>query len=81
MSERKTVAVRFEPDLHGQIKLLAEMRGNTLQDEVIAALQAHLVAHQALMADRAAEMRTQLDAEYEERKRALDALLTRAETP
>jgi hypothetical protein len=38
----KTLGIRFKPDLHTQITVIAGLRGRSFQDEVIAACQAHV---------------------------------------
>jgi len=38
----KTLGIRFRPDLHTQITVIAQLRGRSFQDEVIAACEAHL---------------------------------------
>jgi hypothetical protein len=38
----KTLGIRFRPDLHTQITVIAQLRGRSFQDEVITACEAHL---------------------------------------
>ena len=38
----KTLGIRFRPDLHTQITVIAGLRGRSFQDEVIAASEAHV---------------------------------------
>jgi hypothetical protein len=38
----KTLAIRLEPDTHAQLSLIAQLRGNTITDEIKAALDAHI---------------------------------------
>ena len=38
----KTLGIRFRPDLHTQITVIAQLRGRSFQDEVIAASEAHV---------------------------------------
>jgi len=38
----KTLGIRFRPDLHTQITVIAQLRGRSFQDEVIVACEAHL---------------------------------------
>lgn len=38
----KTLAIRLEPETHAQLSLIAQLRGNTITDELKAALEAHI---------------------------------------
>ena len=38
----KTLAIRLEPETHAQLSLIAQLRGNTITDEIKAALDAHI---------------------------------------
>ena len=38
----KTLAIRLEPETHAQLSLIAQLRGNTITDEIKAALEAHI---------------------------------------
>jgi len=38
----KTLGIRFRPDLHTQITVIAQLRGRSFQDEIIAASEAHV---------------------------------------
>ena len=38
----KTLAIRLEPDTHAHLSLIAQLRGNTITDEIKAALDAHI---------------------------------------
>jgi hypothetical protein len=38
----KTLGIRFRSDLHTQITVIAQLRGRSFQDEVIAASEAHV---------------------------------------
>ncbi len=40
----KTIAIRFKPDLHAQLAMIADLRDSSLQDEVISAVAAHIAA-------------------------------------
>src|ERR1700712_4954576 len=40
----KTLAIRLEPETHAQLSLVAQLRGNTITDEIKAALDAHIAA-------------------------------------
>jgi hypothetical protein len=38
----KTLGIRFQPALHTQMTVIAQLRGRSFQDEVIAASEAHV---------------------------------------
>lgn len=38
----KTLAIRLEPEQHAQLSLIAQLRGNTITDEIKQALEAHI---------------------------------------
>jgi predicted DNA-binding protein len=38
----KTLAIRLEPETHAQLSLIAQLRGNTITDEIKAALESHI---------------------------------------
>jgi len=38
----KTLGIRFQPALHTQMTVIAQLRGHSFQDEVIAASEAHV---------------------------------------
>lgn len=40
----KTMAIRFRPDQHAQLSLIAQLREHSFQDEVIAAVETHVEA-------------------------------------
>jgi predicted DNA-binding protein len=40
----KTLAIRLEEDQHAQLSVLAQLAGNTITDEIRAALEAHIQA-------------------------------------
>jgi hypothetical protein len=40
----KTIGIRFQPDLHAQLSLIAQLRDSSLQDEVSKAVEAHISA-------------------------------------
>ncbi|GAA4969413.1 hypothetical protein [Kineococcus glutinatus] len=53
----KTLAIRLEPDVHAQLSLIAQLRGNTITDEIRTALETHLAT-----ARTAPELAAQADA-------------------
>jgi hypothetical protein len=40
----KTLGIRYQPALHTQLTVIAQLRGHSFQDEVIAASEAHVEA-------------------------------------
>lgn len=40
----KTLGIRFQPEVHAQLSLIAQLRGHSFQDETIAAVEAHIAA-------------------------------------
>jgi hypothetical protein len=40
----KTLAIRLEPDVHAQLSLVAQLRGNTITDEIRTAIETHIAA-------------------------------------
>jgi hypothetical protein len=40
----KTLGIRYQPALHTQMSVIAQLRGRSFQDEVIAASEAHVAA-------------------------------------
>lgn len=40
----KTLAIRLEPETHAQLSLIAQLRGNTITDEIKAALETHIAS-------------------------------------
>lgn len=38
----KTLGIRFQPALHTQLTVIAQLRGHSIQDEVVAAVEAHV---------------------------------------
>ena len=40
----KTLAIRLEPDMHAQLSLIAQLRGNTITDEIRTAIEVHIAS-------------------------------------
>lgn len=38
----KTLAIRLEPDLHARLSIIAQLRGNTITDEIREAIDRHI---------------------------------------
>lgn len=43
----KTLAIRLEPDLHQQLSLIAQLRGQTITDEIRRAIETHIASVKA----------------------------------
>lgn len=56
----KTLAIRLEPDRHASLVIIAGLRGNTITDELRAAVEAHIAAAKT-EPDLAAQADTVLD--------------------
>lgn len=41
-SQRKTIAIRVDPEIHAELTLIAQLRGRTLADEHLQAVLAHI---------------------------------------
>ena len=77
----KTLGIRFQPALHTQITVIAQLRGRSFQDEVIAASEAHVAQAKS---DRALVRRiraaiTDLDRDAASRRDALAAMFSTTE--
>lgn len=72
----KTLAFRFKPDLHAQITLIAGLRGHTLQDEVMAAIEAHVAVSKGDpdLISRVEAARAEIEQEAQDRRATIAAL-------
>lgn len=72
----KTLAFRFKPELHAQISLVAQLRGHTLQDEVMAAIEAHVAVSKADpdLISRVEAARAEIEQEAQDRRATIAAL-------
>lgn len=73
----KTLAVRLDQDLYSQLSLIAQLRGNTIVDEIRQAVAAHITAlkaHPTVIA-RADDAIREIEAEAAERRQTLATLL------
>ncbi|MGI8667506.1 MAG: hypothetical protein ACR2N4_16015 [Jatrophihabitans sp.] len=72
----KTLAFRFKPELHAQISLVAGLRVHTLQDEVMAAIEAHVAAAKAdpELLGRVEAARAEIEQEAAERQATIATL-------
>lgn len=77
----KTLAIRFRPDIHAQLSLIAQLREHTFQDEVIAAVEAHIAASrtdQALL-DRVEAAQAEIARRAQESQATLTSLFATGE--
>jgi predicted DNA-binding protein len=79
----KTLAIRLEPDQHAQLSLLAQLRGNTITDEIRQAIEAHIASVKgnpdlASKADGALE---DIEREAAQRREAIATLFGTTEAP
>ena len=74
----KTLGIRFRPDLHTQITVIAQLRGRSFQDEVIAACEAHLAQAKSdpALVTRIQAAIADIDREAASRRDALAALFS-----
>ncbi|HJQ00856.1 MAG TPA: hypothetical protein VJ851_04590 [Jatrophihabitans sp.] len=72
----KTLAFRFRPELHSQITLVAGLRGHTLQDEVMAAIEAHVATAKTdpELTSKVEAARAEIEQEAQERRATIAAL-------
>jgi hypothetical protein len=77
----KTLGIRFRPDLHTQITVIAQLRGRSFQDEVIAASEAHVAQAKSdpALVTRLQAAIADIDREAASRRDALAALFSTAE--
>ena len=77
----KTLGIRFRPDLHTQITVIAQLRGHSFQDEVIAASEAHVAMAKSdpELVTRIQAAIADIDREAASRRGALAALFSTAE--
>jgi len=79
----KTLGIRFKPDLHTQITVIAQLRGRSFQDEVIAACEAHLAQAKSdpALVTRIQAAIADIDRDAASRRDALAALFSTEPTP
>jgi predicted DNA-binding protein len=72
----KTLAIRLEPETHAQLSLIAQLRGNTITDEIKAALDAHIAGIKTMpdLAARAGSVLEDIEREALARRTAIAAL-------
>jgi hypothetical protein len=72
----KTLAFRFKPELHAQITLVAGLRGHTLQDEVMAAIEAHVATAKTdpELTSKVEAARAEIEQEAQDRRATIAAL-------
>lgn len=75
-SIRKTMAIRVDPDIHAELSLVAQLRGNTLADEHLQAVLAHIekARNETDLAERAEEAIAEIEREAAVRRQAIERL-------
>ena len=79
----KTLAIRLEPELHAQLSLIAQLRGNTITDEIRNALETHISAikESPELAGRADSVLEDIEREAAARRDAIASLFGEAAAP
>jgi predicted DNA-binding protein len=79
----KTLAIRLEPDQHAQLSLIAQLRGNTITDEIRQALEAHIasIKDNPDLAGKASGALEDIEREAAARREAIATLFGTTETP
>src|SRR5437879_2073531 len=79
-STRKTMAIRVDPEIHAELSLIAQLRGNTLADEHLQAVQHHIEAarEEADLATRAELAIAEIEREAAIRRDAINRLRGRS---
>jgi len=74
----KTLGIRFQPALHTQMSVIAQLRGRSFQEEVIAASEAHVAEAKAdpALLSRIQAAITDIDRDAASRRDALTALFS-----
>jgi len=77
----KTLGIRFRSDLHTQITVIAQLRGRSFQDEVVAASEAHVAQAKSdpALVTRIQAAITDIDRDAASRRDALAALFSTTE--
>ncbi|WP_338773023.1 hypothetical protein V7968_16295 [Nocardia vulneris] len=75
-STRKTMAIRVDPEIHAELSLIAQLRGNTLADEHLRAVIDHIerARNEADLADRADSAIEEIEREAAIRRAAIERL-------
>ncbi|WP_433598725.1 hypothetical protein ACQPXH_23900 [Nocardia sp. CA-135953] len=75
-SQRKTMAIRVDPEIHAELSLVAQLRGNTLADEHLQAVLNHIekAREEADLAERAEEAIAEIEREAALKRDAINRL-------
>lgn len=79
----KTLAIRLEPDLHARLSLIAQLRDNTITDEIRQAIEDHLAAVKTSpdLASRADSVLADIEREASARREAIATLFGTSQAP
>lgn len=72
----KTLAIRLEPEVHGQLSLIAQLRGSTITDEIRVAVEEHIIRAKTApeLVSRAGDALEHIEREAVARRAALTSL-------
>ncbi|WP_282780828.1 hypothetical protein [Nocardia sp. CC201C] len=75
-STRKTMAIRVDPEIHAELSLIAQLRGNTLADEHLQAVLTHIerARDETDLAERAEQAIAEIEREAAIRRQAIERL-------
>lgn len=75
-SQRKTMAIRVDPEIHAELSLIAQLRGKTLADEHLQAVLNHIekAREEADLAERAEQAIAEIEREAALRRDAINRL-------
>ncbi|WP_082393191.1 hypothetical protein [Nocardia arizonensis] len=75
-SQRKTMAIRVDPEIHAELSLIAQLRGKTLADEHLQAVLNHIekAREESDLAERAEQAIADIEREAALRRDAINRL-------
>jgi len=81
--QKKRVAVDLDPNRHTQMTWISQLRGNSLGQEVMNALDAHMevARHDPELLAKADQVRAEMEREVKAKQEALANLFTATPTP
>ncbi|MGW5139300.1 hypothetical protein ACWEPH_09515 [Nocardia beijingensis] len=79
-STRKTMAIRVDPEIHAELSLVAQLRGNTLADEHLQAVLNHIerAREETDLAERAEQAIQEIEREAAIKRDAINRLRKRS---
>ncbi|WP_433578541.1 hypothetical protein [Nocardia brasiliensis] len=75
-STRKTMAIRVDPEIHAELQLISQLRGNTLADEHLQAVLNHIekAREETDLAERAEQAIAEIEREAALKRDAINRL-------